>query len=52
MLTASARSSKVDLMAETGDWGAGRTRLLKGTRVGVHDTGKFAAKYGWGLDSV
>jgi len=42
MLTASARSSNVDLMAKTGEWVSGRTSLLKGAQVGVQDTGKVA----------
>jgi len=42
MLTASVRSSNVDWMAKTGEWGLGRMRSLKGTWVGVQDTGKVA----------
>ena len=42
MLTASARSSNVDQMAETGEQVFRRTSSLKGARVGVQDTGKVA----------
>jgi len=42
ILTASVRSSNVDLMAKTGEQAFRRMSSLKGVRVGVQDTGKVA----------